>query len=110
MIDSGLWSILGLAGANALLQAMGAGIAAGAPDAQAIARRDPGCCVAEYLDQPVAPYTVDVALDDGQGPAADARVAACTTRGLGVRPSADTALRHRAVRRTTGNCRSVFCS
>ena len=45
---------------------MGAGIAASAPDAQALARRDPGCCQAEYLDQPVSPYTVDVPLDDGQ--------------------------------------------
>ncbi len=53
-------------GGNALLQGMGAGIAASAPDAQAIARRDPGCCVAEYLDQPVAPYTVEVPLDDRQ--------------------------------------------
>lgn len=53
-------------GGNALLQAHGAAIAAGAPEAEAIARRDPGCCAAEYLDQPVAPYTVDVPLDDGQ--------------------------------------------
>jgi glyoxylase-like metal-dependent hydrolase (beta-lactamase superfamily II) len=53
-------------GANGLLQATGAGIAASAPDAQAVARRDPGCCQAEYLDQPVSPYTVDVPLDDGQ--------------------------------------------
>ncbi len=53
-------------GGNALLQAMGAGIVASAPDAQAINRRDPGCCVAEYLDQPVAPYTVDQPLHDGQ--------------------------------------------
>ncbi|WP_431046989.1 MBL fold metallo-hydrolase [Streptomyces sp. P1-3] len=53
-------------GGNALLQASGAGIAAGAPEAEAIARRDPGCCAAEYLDQPVAPYTVDMPLDDGQ--------------------------------------------
>lgn len=53
-------------GGNGLLQARGAGIAASAPDAEAIARRDPGCCVAEYLDQPVAPYSVDVALEDGQ--------------------------------------------
>src|SRR5699024_9314561 len=53
-------------GGNGLLQAMGAGIAASRPDAQAVARRDPGCCVAEYLDQPVAPYTVDQPLDDGQ--------------------------------------------
>ncbi|MFF0428316.1 MBL fold metallo-hydrolase [Streptomyces sp. NPDC004520] len=53
-------------GGNALLQASGAGIAAGAPEAEALSRRDPGCCAAEYLDQPVAPYTVDVPLDDGQ--------------------------------------------
>jgi glyoxylase-like metal-dependent hydrolase (beta-lactamase superfamily II) len=53
-------------GGNGRLQADGAGIAAGAPDADAVARRDPGCCVAEYLDQPVAPYTVDEPLDDGQ--------------------------------------------
>ncbi|MGW6057372.1 MBL fold metallo-hydrolase [Streptomyces sp. NPDC055189] len=53
-------------GGNALLQAGGSGIAAGAPEAEAIERRDPGCCLAEYLDQPVAPYAVDVPLDDGQ--------------------------------------------
>lgn len=53
-------------GGNGLLQAGGAGIAAGAPDAEAVARRDPGCCVSEYLDQPVAPYTVDLPLHDGQ--------------------------------------------
>ncbi|MET9677775.1 MBL fold metallo-hydrolase [Streptomyces sp. NPDC006482] len=53
-------------GGNALLQARGAAVAAGAPEAEAVSRRDPGCCAAEYLDQPVAPYTVDLALDDGQ--------------------------------------------
>jgi glyoxylase-like metal-dependent hydrolase (beta-lactamase superfamily II) len=53
-------------GGNALLQAAGAGIAASSPDAEAVARRDPGCCLAEYLDQPVAPYDVDESLDDGQ--------------------------------------------
>jgi glyoxylase-like metal-dependent hydrolase (beta-lactamase superfamily II) len=53
-------------GANGLLQAGGAGIAASAPDASAIARRDPGCCLMEYLDFPVAAYTVDEALVDGQ--------------------------------------------
>ncbi|MFB6703164.1 MBL fold metallo-hydrolase [Streptomyces sp. NPDC056333] len=53
-------------GGNGLLQAQGAAVAAGAPEAEAIERRDPGCCAAEYLDQPVAPYTVDVPLDDGQ--------------------------------------------
>lgn len=51
-------------GGNAALQAAGAEIAASAHDADAVARRDPGCCVAEYLDQPVAPYTVDRALAD----------------------------------------------
>jgi glyoxylase-like metal-dependent hydrolase (beta-lactamase superfamily II) len=53
-------------GGNGLLQATGAGIAASAPDAAAVARRDPGCCQAEYLAQPVSPYTVDEPLDDGQ--------------------------------------------
>ena len=53
-------------GGNTVLQASGAGIAASVPDAQAIARRDPGCCLAEYLDQPVGPYTVDEPLDDEQ--------------------------------------------
>ncbi len=53
-------------GGNALLQAAGAGIAASTPDAEAVTRRDPGCCQAEYLDQPVAAYTVDESLDDGQ--------------------------------------------
>jgi hydroxyacylglutathione hydrolase len=53
-------------GGNAALQATGAAIAASAPDADAVRRRDPGCCLAEYLDQPVAPYTVDLALDDQQ--------------------------------------------
>lgn len=53
-------------GGNATLQAVGAAVAASAPDADAVARRDPGCCQMEYLDQPVAPYTVDQPLDDGQ--------------------------------------------
>src|SRR5262245_31256298 len=49
-----------------LMQTHGAAVAAGAPEAAAIARRDPGCCAAEYLDQPVAPYTVDLPLHDKQ--------------------------------------------
>ena len=53
-------------GGNGLLQRSGAGIAASAVDAASVMRRDVGCCVAEYLDQPVTPYTVDVALSDGQ--------------------------------------------
>ncbi len=52
-------------GGNAMLQARGAGIAVSVPDADAVARRYPGCCQAEYLDQPVAPYTVD---DTRRGP------------------------------------------
>ncbi len=40
-------------------------MAASAPDADAVARRDRGCCQAEYLDQPVV-YTVDEPLHDGQ--------------------------------------------
>jgi glyoxylase-like metal-dependent hydrolase (beta-lactamase superfamily II) len=51
-------------GGNALLQERGVGIAASTPDAQAIARRDVGCCLAEYLDQPVAAYAVDEPLTD----------------------------------------------
>src|SRR5699024_8557133 len=53
-------------GANGLFQEHGVGIAAGQPEADAVQRRDPGCCVAEYLGQPVAPYTVDEVLHDGQ--------------------------------------------
>jgi glyoxylase-like metal-dependent hydrolase (beta-lactamase superfamily II) len=53
-------------GGNGLLQTMGAQIAASAPDASAVDRRDSGCCLAEYLDQPVAPYAVDEPLTDGQ--------------------------------------------
>lgn len=53
-------------GGNARLQADGAAVAASVPDAQAVARRDPGCCLAEYLDQPVAPYDVDEELHEGQ--------------------------------------------
>lgn len=53
-------------GGNAVLQAAGAAVAASVADAEAVARRDPGCCQAEYLDQPVPAYTVDEQLDDGQ--------------------------------------------
>ena len=53
-------------GGNALLQAAGARIAASAIDAAELAGPSPGCCQAEYLDQPVAPYTVDEPLTDGQ--------------------------------------------
>jgi glyoxylase-like metal-dependent hydrolase (beta-lactamase superfamily II) len=53
-------------GANGVLQAGGAGVAASTPDAMAVNRRDPGCCQMEYFDQPVAPYTVDEPLADGR--------------------------------------------
>jgi glyoxylase-like metal-dependent hydrolase (beta-lactamase superfamily II) len=36
------------------------------PGRQAVARRDLGCCQAEYLDQPVSPYIIDEPLHDGQ--------------------------------------------
>ncbi|WP_218131426.1 MBL fold metallo-hydrolase [Nocardioides sp. YR527] len=52
-------------GGNSLLQQRGVGIAASTPDSDALKRRDPGCCAAEYLDQPVPPYDVDEALGDG---------------------------------------------
>jgi glyoxylase-like metal-dependent hydrolase (beta-lactamase superfamily II) len=53
-------------GGNALLQSHGAEIAASRPDTDAVNRRDPGCCVAEYLDQPVPAYSVDKTLADGE--------------------------------------------
>jgi glyoxylase-like metal-dependent hydrolase (beta-lactamase superfamily II) len=53
-------------GANALLQAASAGVAASVSDAHAVTRQNPGCCQAEYLDQPVSPYTVEIPLHDGQ--------------------------------------------
>jgi len=53
-------------GGNALLQTAGVRVAASAIDAAALSRPDPACCLAEYLDQPVAPYVVDESLDDWQ--------------------------------------------
>lgn len=53
-------------GANGLFQEHGVGVAASQPEAEAVQRRDPGCCLAEYLGQPVAPYTVDEVLHDRQ--------------------------------------------
>lgn len=51
-------------GGNARMQSAGAGIEGSLPDSETVNRRDPGCCVAEYLDQPVAAHTVDQALSD----------------------------------------------
>ncbi|MFI5735056.1 MBL fold metallo-hydrolase [Kribbella sp. NPDC051587] len=53
-------------GGNALLQSLGAGIVASVVDADALQRRDAGCCVSEYLDQPVPQYSVDRRVSDGQ--------------------------------------------
>lgn len=53
-------------GGNAVFQRSGAQIIASAPDAQAVNGRDPGCCLSEYLDQPVPQYTVDRAVRDGE--------------------------------------------
>ena len=44
----------------------GCGITGSVADADAVARRDPRCCQAEYLDQPVTPYTVDEQLHNSQ--------------------------------------------
>jgi glyoxylase-like metal-dependent hydrolase (beta-lactamase superfamily II) len=46
-------------GGNGRLQADGVAVAASVPDAEAINGRSAGCCSAQRLDQPVAPYTVD---------------------------------------------------
>ena len=47
-------------------EGQGCGITGSVADADAVARRDPRCCQAEYLDQPVTPYTVDEQLHDSQ--------------------------------------------
>lgn len=52
-------------GANALFQSTGTQIAASAIDSHALHNSDAGCCAAEYLDQPVPEYRVDLALRDG---------------------------------------------
>lgn len=52
-------------GGNAWLQAYGVPIAAARLDGEAVNRRDPSACEAEWLDQPVEPYHVDVLLDGG---------------------------------------------
>lgn len=52
-------------GANALLQRAGAAVVGSHIDAAALDERSPGCCVAEYLDQPVPQYTVDRRIAGG---------------------------------------------
>lgn len=52
-------------GGNAWLQAHGVPIAAARLDGEAVNRRDPSACAAEWLDQPVEPYHVGVLLDGG---------------------------------------------
>lgn len=51
-------------GGNALLQSTGAGIVGSHTDARALDHVSPGCCLAEYLDQPVPRYTVDHRVGD----------------------------------------------
>ncbi|WP_050346928.1 MBL fold metallo-hydrolase [Arsenicicoccus sp. oral taxon 190] len=53
-------------GGNAELRRRGAQVVASHVDADALARRDPGCCVSEYLDQPVPQYLVDRPVGDGE--------------------------------------------
>jgi glyoxylase-like metal-dependent hydrolase (beta-lactamase superfamily II) len=53
-------------GGNALLQEQfDCRIAAHAIDAQLVNDRDPSACDSAYLDQPIAPYRVDLALQEG---------------------------------------------
>ena len=52
-------------GGNAWVQAHGVPIAAARADGEAVNRRDPSACEAEWLDQPVEPYHVDILLDGG---------------------------------------------
>lgn len=52
-------------GANSLLQQQGAQLFASHVDAEALDQADPGCCLAEYLDQPVPAYSIDHCIDDG---------------------------------------------
>ncbi len=52
-------------GGNAWVQAHGVPVAAARMDGEAVNRRDPSACEAEWLDQPVEQYRVDVLLDGG---------------------------------------------
>lgn len=52
-------------GGNALFQRAGAEIVGSVTDADDLDRADPGCCVAEYLDQPVPQYLIDQRIADG---------------------------------------------
>lgn len=52
-------------GGNHHFQSGGARIVGSRPDAADLQGRDPGCCVAEYLDQPVPPYGIDTTVGDG---------------------------------------------
>jgi glyoxylase-like metal-dependent hydrolase (beta-lactamase superfamily II) len=52
-------------GGNAWVQAHGVPVAAARVDGEAVNRRDPSACEAEWLDQPVEQYRVDVLLDGG---------------------------------------------
>lgn len=52
-------------GGNALFQRAGAEIIGSPTDADALNRADPGCCLAEYLDQPVPRYAIDRSAADG---------------------------------------------
>lgn len=52
-------------GGNALFQRRGTEIVGAKNEAAALLRADPGCCVAERLDQPVPQYTIDSPVTDG---------------------------------------------
>ena len=69
-------------GGNARMQSAGAGIAGSLPDSEAVNRRDPGWCVAEYLDQ-LAGARLDYAHDHrskARGRTADRALRTSTAR------------------------------
>lgn len=53
-------------GANRLLQQNGTGIIGSSVDADSLDHAASDCCAAEYLDQPVPQYTIDLPIADGQ--------------------------------------------
>ncbi|GAA4513593.1 MBL fold metallo-hydrolase [Brevibacterium yomogidense] len=52
-------------GGNQRFQSAGAGIIGSATDSHDLAQASPGCCAAEYLDQPVPAYAIDRTASDG---------------------------------------------
>jgi glyoxylase-like metal-dependent hydrolase (beta-lactamase superfamily II) len=60
------WHSDHVGGNGALRSAFGIPVAAGRADAEPVNARDPGACLAEWLDQPVGAYRVDRVLAPGE--------------------------------------------